>query len=198
MCVEELIQLAINNLGENSHDFQLLIKHIQAMSNLLENGVIHNEYELNEVEVLTLVLLEGFGFEMIQKPAFNHDLLNEFNKILIEYLDSALKKIPITSHKILYRQDEYQNKLPKVGDDILFTGFLTTSKDDFDNANNVKWIITPLSNKTTKAHDIYKVYNHGYNVPYPEYQVEFERGTKFNVTKVVEKAGYSEVYITEL
>lgn len=198
MCIEELKQLAIQILGEDSREFELLLKHIQVMDNLLDKGVIHNEYELDEVEVLTLVLLEGFGFDMIQKPAFNHNLLNEFNKILIEYLDSALKKIPITSHKILYRQDDYQNKVPKVGEVISFTGFLTTSKDDFDNTYNVKWIITPLSNKITKAHDIYKIYNYGYDVRYPEYQVEFERGTKFKVTKVVEKAEYSEVYITEL
>jgi hypothetical protein len=198
MCIEKLKQLAIQILGEDSHEFELLLKHIQVMDNLLDKGVIHNEYELDEVEVLTLVLLEGFGFDMIQKPAFNHNLLNEFNKILIEYLDSALKKIPITSHKVLYRQDDYQNKVPKIGEVISFTGFLTTSKDDFDNTYNVKWIITPLSNKTTKAHDIYIIYNHGYDVPYPEYQVEFERGTKFKVTKVIDKGIYSEVSITEL
>ena len=33
-------------------------------------------------------------------------------------------------------------------------------------------------------HEIYKIYNHGEDCPYPEYQVEFERGTKFEITDI--------------
>ena len=38
----------------------------------------------------------------------------------------------------------------------------------------------------------------GYNLPYPEWQVEFERNTKFIVTKVLPKDNFTEVYISEL
>lgn len=34
--------------------------------------------------------------------------------------------------------------------------------------------------------------------PYPEWQVEFKRNTKFIVTKVVTKENFTEVYISEL
>ena len=88
--------------------------------------------------------------------------------------------------------------MPEVGEILNFKGFLTTSKDDFNNTYNIKWIITPLSNGLTKAHDIYNVYNHGYNCPYPEWQVEFERNTKFIVNKVVPKENKTEVYISEI
>ena len=37
----------------------------------------------------------------------------------------------------------------------------------------------------------------GYNCPYPEWQVEFERNTKFIVNKVVPKENKAEVYISE-
>ena len=79
-----------------------------------------------------------------------------------------------------------------------FKGFFTTSKDDYNNTYNIKWLIKPLPNGLTKAHDIYLVYNKGYNLPYPEWQVEFERNTKFIVTKVVTKENFTEVYISEL
>lgn len=107
-------------------------------------------------------------------------------------------KITGTSHDLLYRQENYYYKVPEVGEILNFKGFLTTSKDDFNNTYNIKWIITPLSNGLTKAHDIYNVYNHGYNCPYPEWQVEFERNTKFIVNKVVPKENKTEVYISEI
>ena len=54
----------------------------------------------------------------------------------------------------------------------------------FDNAHSIKWIITPLSSEATKAHEIYRLYNHGSNCPYPEYQIEFERGATFVITAI--------------
>lgn len=59
-------------------------------------------------------------------------------------------------------------------------------------------MITPLSNGLTKVHDIYVVYNKGYNLPYPEWQVEFERNTRFVVNQIEPKENYTKVYISEL
>ena len=76
--------------------------------------------------------------------------------------------------------------------------FFTTSIDDFDNAHSIKWIIEPLPEGQTKAYEIYKIYNHGEDCPYPEYQVEFERGTKFEITDIKKGKEYNVVHIKEL
>ena len=198
MSIEDLKGVAIGVYGEKSLEVKNLLKHIESMNGLMTAGAIQNNYGLNDIEILSLIMLEGFACNIIQQPAFNNRYLNNFNKILINSLDKALLKIPRTSHGTLYRQDEYYYEVHKEKEILKFNGFLTTSKDDFDNTYNIKWIIKPLSNELTKAHDIYNVYNHGYNCPYPEWQVEFERNTRFIVNKVVPKENKTEVFISEL
>lgn len=198
MSIEELKGVAIGVYGEKSLDVKNLLKHIEFMDGLITAGAIHNNYGLNDIEILSITILEGVAYNIIQQPAFNNIYLNNFNKILINSLDKALLKIPRTFHGTLYRQDKYCYEVPKEKEILKFNGFLTTSKDDFDNDYNIKWIIKPLSNELTRAHDIYKVYNHGYNCPYPEWQVEFERNTRFIVNKVVPKENKTEVFISEL
>lgn len=198
MSIEELEMIAVKVYGEESEEVEMIKMHINSLNLLIDNGSIHNDFGLNDVEILSLIMLEGFCYNIIQKPAFNKELLDEFSEILVYELDAALLKIPKTSSMKLYRQDKYHCGIPKVGDVLVFKGFFSTSKDDYNNTYNIKWIIMPLSNELTKAHDIYKVYNHGYNNYFPEWQVEFERNTKFLVTQVENKNHYTEVYIKEL
>lgn len=198
MGIEELKDVAIRVCGEKSSEVKNLLKHIESMNGLRINEGIHNDFGLNDVEILTLIMLEGFASNLIQRPAFNPKLKNEFNRILITSLDNALLKIPRTSHNTLYRQDCEYGMIPKANDVLIIKGFFTASKDDFDNTHCIKWIIKPLSNGHTKAHDIYNVYNHGLEYGNAEWQVEFERNTKFIVTKVVPQENFTEVYISEL
>ena len=198
MSIEELIDIAVGIYTKESPEVKDLLIHIEAMNDLIAKGAVHNNFGLNEIEILALIMLEEFAYKTIQQPAFNDIYLNDYNKILINSLDNALLKIPRTSHNTLYRQDRDYYKIPENGEILKFKGFFTTSKDDFDNTYIIKWVIKPLPNGLTKAHDIYLVYNKGYNLPYPEWQVEFERNTKFIVTKVVPKDNFTEVYISEL
>ncbi len=198
MSIEKLIDIAEGIYTKESPEVKDLLIHIEAMNDLIAKGAVHNYFGLNEIEILALIMLEEFAYRYIQQPAFNDIYLNDYNKILINSLDNALLKIPRTSHDTLYRQDRDYYKIPENGEILKFKGFLTTSKDDFDNTYNIKWVIKPLPNGLTKAHDIYLVYNKGCNLPYPEWQVEFERNTKFIVTKVVPKDNFTEVYISEL
>lgn len=198
MSIEELIDIAVGIYAKESSEIKDLLMHIEAMNNLVAKGVIHNDYELNEIEILALIMLEEFAYNTIQQPAFNDGYLNDYNEILINSLENALLNIPRTFHKTLYRQEKYYYKVPKIGEILKFKGFFTTSKDDYDNTYNIKWVITPLSNELTKAHDIYVVYNKGYNLPYPEWQVEFERNTRFVVNQIEPKENYTKVYISEL
>ena len=198
MSIEKLIDIAEGIYTKESPEVKDLLIHIEAMNDLIAKGAVHNYFGLNEIEILALIMLEEFAYRYIQQPAFNDIYLNDYNKILINSLDNALLKIPRTSHDTLYRQDRDYYKIPENGEILKFKGFLTTSKDDFDNTYNIKWVIKPLPNGLTKAHDIYLVYNKGCNLPYPEWQVEFERNTKFIVTKVVPKDNFTELYISEL
>ena len=198
MNIEKLIYIAVGIYTKKSPEVKDLLIHIEAMNDLIAKGAVHNDFGLNEIEILALIMLEEFAYKSIQQPAFNDIYLNDYNEILINSLDNALLKIPRTSHDTLYRQDRDYYKIPENGEILKFKGFFTTSKDDFDNTYNIKWVIKPLPNGLTKAHDIYLVYNKGYNLPYPEWQVEFERNTKFIVTKVVPKDNFTEVYISEL
>lgn len=198
MNIETLIDIAIGIYTKESPEVKDLLIHIEAMNDLIAKGTVHNDFGLNEIEILALIMLEEFAYKSIQQPAFNDIYLNDYNEILINSLDNALLKIPRTSHDTLYRQDRDYYKIPENGEILKFKGFFTTSKDDFDNTYNIKWVIKPFPNGLTKAHDIYLVYNKGCNLPYPEWQVEFERNTKFIVTKVVPKDNFTEVYISEL
>ena len=90
-------------------------------------------------------------------------------------------------------------KAPSIGEEFTIDGYWTTSKDDFDNTKNIKWIITPLPHKDTKAHNIYEVYNHGATAnSIGEFQVEFERGAKFKVNKIIKCTNFTEVHVSEI
>lgn len=155
-------------------------------------------YELTEVELLSIIMLEGFASHLIQEAAFNPDVLNTVSSVLIDSLDSALIKTPKNTEEILYRNDDVNNRKYAVGEQIQFIGYLTTSKDDFNNASNIKWLITPLDSSTTKAHEIYRIYNHGLTHSAPENQIEYERGANFVVTSVEKSNSYRIIHISEI
>lgn len=181
-------------------DVYLLNLHIKAMQNLKETNKIHYINPLlTDLEILSIVILEGFGSsQLIQSSLYHPQQSNELKEILVDNLDSALKKTPQNTHTTLFANDGFQREDNKVGDTFTIQGYFTTSKEDFDNAQFVKWIIEPLSQNQTKAHEIYQIYNHGENCPYPEYQVEFERGTSFVITDIRKQGDYDIIYIKEL
>ena len=158
MNIETLIDIAVGIYTKESTEVKDLLIHIEAMNDLIAKGAVHNDFGLNEIEILALIMLEEFAYKSIQQPAFHDIYLNDYNEILINSLDNALLKIPRTSHDTLYRQDRDYYKIPENGEILKFKGFFTTSKDDFDNTYNIKWVIKPLPNGLTKAHDIYLVY----------------------------------------
>lgn len=178
-------------------DVELLNFHIKAMQHLKEVNKIHyKEYNLTDLEALSIVILEGFGCSrFIQEPLYNRRKLNALTEVLIQNLDSALRKAPKNTHPVLYANDGFMRGNNRIGDIFTVNGFFTTSIDDFDNAHSIKWIIEPLLEGQTKAHEIY---NHGEDCPYLEYQVEFERGTKFEITDIKKGKEYNVVHIKEL
>lgn len=156
------------------------------------------EYNLTEVELLSIIMLEGGGCTVIQEAAFFPNRQNLVTSVLLDSLDNALFKIPRNKEKTLYRNDNYNNKNYVVGQQFQIMGYFSTSIDDYDNAKYIKWIITPLDSNRTKAHEIYRVFNHGENLPYPELQVEFERGTIFEVTAIENCDSIRVIHISEI
>ena len=181
-------------------DMELLEWHIKTMDSLIKAGRIHYiNPTLTEAEILSIVILEGFGSsQLIQAPLYDPKKSNALKKALIENLDSALQKVPANTHSILFTNDGYLRCDNKIGDVFTVTGFLTSSKDDFDNATQIKWVIKPLPQNKTKAHEIYRIYNHGDTCPFPEWQVEFERGTRFRIIDIRKENGYDIIHIEEL
>ena len=199
MIIRDLLDLAKQEFQNDSFQIGRLELHIKILQNLLDSGRIHNQNSaLSEAELLMIILLEEDGSDIIQDIACGNVSSNSYFDALIELMDSAISKCNRTIHNVLYRQEKHWDKPLNEGDIIHFASYLTTSKEDFDNTPNIKWIITPLDNSKTKAHDIYTVYNHGDTTPYPEFQVEFERGATFVVSKIVEKDKIKEVYIEEI
>ncbi len=204
MKIEELIALSEEFYGNdeesNKRDSPLWLikKHAEIALENFDKKPEVAQYQLNEVEFLTIVMLQGFASHLIQKAAFNPIELNAISSILIGALDSALIKIPRNTEKILYRNDDVNNRDYAVGQQIEFNGFFTTSKDDFNNASNIKWIITPLDSTTTKAHEIYRAHNHGIEFSVPENQIEFERDTTFVVTAIEKGETFRTIHITEI
>lgn len=184
---------------QHKGDMELLEWHIEAMNNLINAGRIHYiDPTLTETEILSIVILEGFGSQLIQTSLYDPSKSNALTEALIESLDNALMKTPANTHSVLYANDGYIRYDNKIGDIFTVIGYFTTSKDDFDNANQTKWIIKPLPQDKTKAHEIYRIYNHGDTCPYPEWQVEFERGTSFKIADIKKGKRYDIVYIEEL
>ena len=79
---------------QHKGDMELLEWHIKAMDSLTKAGKVHCiDSALTETEILSIVILEGFGSsQLIQSPLYDPAKSNALNKALIENLDSALKK----------------------------------------------------------------------------------------------------------
>lgn len=206
MSLDELVNIAEKVYAKDDSNrridgsLDLFKKHVSAMRNLQQAGRIHQtEPVLSEIEILSIVILEGFGSsQFIQGAAFDSNKSTALTSALISSLDSALLKIPKCQHQLLYANDGFERYKNKVGDIFTVQGYLTTSTDDYDNAHSIKWVVTPLAPNCTRAHEIYRVYNHGDDCPYPENQVEFRRATPFEITKIEEGDSYDTVYIREL
>lgn len=205
MTIAELRQIADTVYQNNSYAHEengamwLLDLHIDALETLMHTGKIHhNQYHLTDLEALSVVMLEECASRLIQSSIYNPNLSNAFTKILVENLDSALLKTPQNSHSVLYSNGSYEREDNKIGDVFTVHGFFTTSVDDFDNTHSIKWIIKPLPENQTKAHELYRVYDHCAGYPYPEYQVEFERNTSFIIKDIIENNDYKTIYINEL
>ena len=128
---------------------------------------------------------------------YYHGEIPEVVKQMFIGINNVVAKAPLNKDKVLYRFCCNEDpKEMKVGDVVNFPYNLTCTNFDWNQAKykNV-YVITPLPNGKTRAHNLYEIYEHG-----DEKQVDFLRDTSFMVTKVEETKGtpYRKYYLKEL
>lgn len=128
---------------------------------------------------------------------YYHGIIPEVVQQMFIGINNVVAKAPQNKDKILYRFccDE-DPKGMKIGDFVNFPYNLTCTNYDWNQAEYKDvYVITPLTNGKTKAHNLYEIYEHG-----KEKQVDFLRDTSFMVTKVEETKGtsYRKYYLKEL
>lgn len=128
---------------------------------------------------------------------YYHGKIPEVVKQMFIGINNVVAKAPLNKDKVLYRFCCNEDpKEMKVGDVVNFPYNLTCTNFDWNQAKykNV-YVITPLPNGKTRAHNLYEIYKHG-----DEKQVDFLRDTSFMVTRVEETKGipYRKYYLKEL
>ena len=108
-------------------------------------------------------------------------------------LNDIILKSPKNTATILYRFLEPEDKRDlHIGEVYTPEYSLTTTIDDWEQNVDV-YIITPLDENNTQAHEIFRlVFNQNEN------QVNFIKGTKFLVTDIKQKGDNKIFYLREL
>ena len=131
---------------------------------------------------------------------FRDDYYNDINECvqnLLDTLDNMVSKAPKTTSSILYRLCNTYDRIDfKKGDIVTIPYNLTCTNFDWhqEKYNNV-YIIFPLTNGNTKAQNLFEIYKHG-----DENQIDFLRGTHFEVTKIeqTEATSFLKIYLKEI
>lgn len=128
---------------------------------------------------------------------YYHSEIPEVVKQMFMGINNVVAKAPQNHDKILYRFCQSEDpKNMKVGETISFPYNLTCTNYDWKQAKfkNV-YVITPLQDGNTKAHNLYDIYEHG-----QEKQIDFLRGTSFKVAKIEKTKGtpYKKFYLSEV
>lgn len=160
-------------------------------------GYIENEekYELTEAERVILRMFYG-NMSCFFRDDYYHPSIPEIAEELFKVLNSVVLKAPQSKTSTLRRYCVPQDKTDFLEGDIFTVAHcLTCTEDDWkqEDRKNV-YIIEPLKDGKTKAHNLYEIYNHG-----DEKQVNFTRGTSFKITKVItQKNDLKLIYMEEL
>lgn len=155
-----------------------------------------DKYNITEQEILLITCLLGHTDRLYN--AIRYDVK------YMDLLDSAIRKCPKFDSLFdkdnkreyrnddfdgfLYRQDTYDMKTFSEGEIYVHPVSLTASIENIDNKNRI-FKIKPLPETRTKAHKLYLIYDSIDRCPHTElmeseWQVNFERGTKFRIIEV--------------
>ena len=150
-----------------------------------EHPEIIAQYDLTESELFVMFMMLYKNYDEIQKCALSGSG-TLFDKECVRLFDSFLSKIPRSNSYMFYRVDKYQrieNFINKTTYDCNYYLTASTICPDFKNyQTEVKFVICRRLIGKTKAHEVFKICNAN-----NEFQVNFERNTKFEIDYVDKK-----------
>lgn len=152
----------------------------------------HGENGMSDVEWLMFNCFLS-PFSGYFRSDMYHDGIPDIVIEMQQVLDSIIKKAPLCEKQTLYRFLKEHDKIDfEIGEIFEPSHSLTTTTEDWGKDTNM-YVITPLSIEKTKAHSLYKIYNHG-----NETQVNFERGAQFVVENIEYTNNRKIVYLKEI
>jgi hypothetical protein len=156
---------------------------------------VNKEYNLSDLEYVIISMFLGDFSEFFRDDYTEYresgipQVVEEMQKIL----NDIILKFPKNTATILYRFLVPEDKRDlHIGEVYTPEYSLTTTIDDWEQNVDV-YIITPLDENNTQAHEIFRlVFNQNEN------QVNFIKGTKFLVTDIKQKGDNKIFYLKEL
>ena len=202
MNIEEFIKIGKRTYNDSTYK-TYIDETTQWFDELIERDdicSILDKYDIKDEEFYTLLMLYARCSKSVQRDLFygvENDFIREFKTLF----NGLLQKTPRTHLNVLYRKEsastkEYINCFEQ-NKPFVTRHYLTCSKDDFDNSSE-KLVIKPLSDGKSKAHEVFQILNNPEDSDLPEWQVNFERGTKFKITDVKREEDKITVYLQEL
>jgi hypothetical protein len=180
----------------NNPEYFLKSGKIQWYYNTMKEN-IGNEgnFELTEAERVVLRMFYGDMSHIFRDDYYQNDV-PEIAQELFKVLNSVVSKAPQNKSSLLYRFCVREDNVDlKKGDVFTVPHNLTCTEENWNQSDRKHmYIIEPLKEGMTKAHNVYKIFEHGL-----EHQVNFTRKTSFEITKVIiQKNGLKKIYMKEL
>lgn len=187
----------MSEVGINDRNNFLSDKTISSYYSQL-GSFIGNEEQFNLSDAQRVVLRMFYCKDSVLfRDDYYYEGKNDIVQNLLDTLDSVVEVAPLNKDKLLYRFCvDQDNTNMKKGEIVTFAHNLTCTNYDWGQGNSKNvYLITPLAEGKTKAHNLYEIYEHG-----DEKQVDFKRGTSFKVAKVEETEGspFKKIYLEEL
>ncbi len=159
-----------------------------------EHPDIIEQYELTESELFVMFMMLIKNYDEIQQCASSGKGTLFVQECVRQY-DSFLSKVPVSESSISFGIDTSE----RIENYVNISAFnykkymiASTHQSIFDNfQNGLKLVINRRLIGTTKAHEIFKIFNAN-----DKFQVNFERNTRFRVDGVDKKDKV--VFLTEL
>ena len=150
-----------------------------------EHPDIIDQNELTESELFVMFMMLTKNYDEIQQCA-SSGKGSQFAKECVRQFDSFLNKVPRSKSDMFYRVDQFQRIENFINTSIYDCNhYLTVSTNNSVLENyqyGVKFVIHRRLIGKTKAHDVFVVNNVN-----NEFQVNFERNTRFEVNSLDKK-----------
>lgn len=152
-------------------------------------------YGLADVEKMIFTCFTGYISYAFRDDNYHKgvpDIVREMQIVL----DSLITKAPKFKGDVLYRFTKYGDKTDfEIGDIYKPCHSLTTTTEDWGQDRSDVYVVKTLPENDTQAHCLYLIDNHAH-----ETQVNFSRGTSFEITNIepIEGTEHKRIFMSEI